>query len=357
MRSLLHTISRKPRGVVITHIGMHKTGSTSIQDAFQGYDDGRLRYARLIEPNHSIPIYTAFSCDASNYHIWQRIGFGKRDIEDKAKEYRNALQSELRKNRMELLISGEDIGLLNDEEKRKYIEFVAQHRVTHRVVMFARSPVSFVGSMIQQQIRGNSFTERRLRTDYRRRIHTFQEVLGKENMRVLDYDAAVRGGRSVVQTFASLVDANVDVTARSNPSHSLRALSVIYALNKAPLTVFGEAEMIRTRQRIVDLIVKAFSSDGGRERLDESMVVGLADPQIERDCDYLRDEFGIDYPFRREGDELPDVDAYFADVMGDPSNELVGMFDKVGAKYDRESSVPENFAALYLHLSARTVGD
>jgi len=40
---------------IFLHIGMHETGSTAIQFAFNGYDDGRVLSAPLGSENHSIP--------------------------------------------------------------------------------------------------------------------------------------------------------------------------------------------------------------------------------------------------------------------------------------------------------------
>ena len=39
---------------------MDKTGSTSIQHSFEGYDDGTLAYARLASSNHSMPVQMLF---------------------------------------------------------------------------------------------------------------------------------------------------------------------------------------------------------------------------------------------------------------------------------------------------------
>ena len=48
----------------IIHIGMHKTGSTSIQRSLQGYRDDRFQYARLGKTaNHSLAMYSLFAAD------------------------------------------------------------------------------------------------------------------------------------------------------------------------------------------------------------------------------------------------------------------------------------------------------
>ncbi|MEM0978577.1 MAG: hypothetical protein AAGJ34_13665 [Pseudomonadota bacterium] len=46
---------------VILHIGLHKTGTTAIQHAFSGYDDGTTVYGRFGDPNHGSAIITALT--------------------------------------------------------------------------------------------------------------------------------------------------------------------------------------------------------------------------------------------------------------------------------------------------------
>ena len=50
-------------GKLFLHIGMHKTGSSSIQFSLNGFENESIRYAKLGFENHSVPIYTAFSED------------------------------------------------------------------------------------------------------------------------------------------------------------------------------------------------------------------------------------------------------------------------------------------------------
>ncbi len=68
---------------VILHIGLHKTGSTSIQNALKGYNKNGVKSVAFEEVNHSIPMYTIFSEKRYNYHIWQKAELTKIDIDKK----------------------------------------------------------------------------------------------------------------------------------------------------------------------------------------------------------------------------------------------------------------------------------
>ena len=55
---------------VLIHIGMHKTGSTSIQASIKDYNDGVSAYASLGDENHSVLIYTGFDANYQSYGYW-----------------------------------------------------------------------------------------------------------------------------------------------------------------------------------------------------------------------------------------------------------------------------------------------
>lgn len=69
-------------GNITLHIGMHKTGSSSIQLALAGFDDGNTTCPDLGYENHSIPFYTAYSENHQKYHIWKRAGLDTAAIEE-----------------------------------------------------------------------------------------------------------------------------------------------------------------------------------------------------------------------------------------------------------------------------------
>ncbi len=59
----------------IIHIGIHKTGSTSIQESLQGFYNDIFYYANLGPSNHSEPIYCLFSENPKRHHLAKRFNF------------------------------------------------------------------------------------------------------------------------------------------------------------------------------------------------------------------------------------------------------------------------------------------
>ena len=89
---------------VILHIGLHKTGTTSIQRALKGYNKNGVKAIGFEEKNHSIPMYKIFSESRYKYHIWQKRNYSRGDIEKKRNDYLEILTSECSNNEIKTLI-------------------------------------------------------------------------------------------------------------------------------------------------------------------------------------------------------------------------------------------------------------
>lgn len=89
---------------VILHIGMHKTGTSSIQDCLASFDDGTTRYAQFGVANHSIPMTTIFADDPYAYHIWRDQGAAASLVDQRRSDYRAMLEQQLRSSDHERLI-------------------------------------------------------------------------------------------------------------------------------------------------------------------------------------------------------------------------------------------------------------
>ena len=72
---------------VIIHIGLHKTGSTSIQKALYGYQDVSTRYACFKEANHSIPMFTIFSKNPKSHHFYKNWAISEKQVKKKKKNF------------------------------------------------------------------------------------------------------------------------------------------------------------------------------------------------------------------------------------------------------------------------------
>ena len=78
---------------VIIHIGLHKTGSTSIQKALYGYQDVSTRYACFAEANHSLPMFTIFSKNPKSHRLYKDWAISEKQVEKK-KNFKAELEIE-----------------------------------------------------------------------------------------------------------------------------------------------------------------------------------------------------------------------------------------------------------------------
>ena len=278
----------------ILHIGMHKTGTTAIQASLAGYDDGRLFTARLSEPNHSIPVSTAFLTDHRAYHIWTNKGTPEAEIDARRAADRAALAAELsRSDRETVLISGEDIGMIDPAGQAALVDFLRSHVRRVRVICYLRDPAGFACSSFQQRVRsGLATVPRKSPPRYRSRLGVFLDRLGRDAVEPVAFDPAAFPGGSVVQDFAARIgaDASRITDSRANDSLSLPATQLILHFNRTCPLSLGDATLFRARQALVGTVARAYR---GAQRLEPARFADMADAS---ELPWLAQTFGVTLP-------------------------------------------------------------
>ena len=132
---------------VILHIGLHKTGTTTLQGCLKGYKSQEIKYASFEDENHSIPIFTIFSDNRYKYHIWKTTCLNNKEIDQYRLKNIRVLENDLLdRSSSKLLISGEDISILKKREKEALIEFFKKRNADVEVIAYVRSPISWCAS-------------------------------------------------------------------------------------------------------------------------------------------------------------------------------------------------------------------
>ncbi len=277
----------------IIHIGMHKTGSSSIQSSLSNYDDGEIFYAQFPEHNHSIPIYTAFSTDYLSYPVWNKVGLKPSEIENKRLEYRKGLQENLlREDRKEVIISGEDISLLDNLGKADFINFVLSIVPNIVVFCYVRAPIAWAASNFQQNVQGGmrnipeNFDPR-----FRYRLEQFQSALKNHSIIVSEFNTKKFPEGSVVKDFSTRFGLNYSLIreSRANESLSLPALKLTFLFNKTCPCHSGDAITYSAKKSLIKEIQGAYKS---YPKVDAKFFQGASDFT---DCAYLEDEYGLHF--------------------------------------------------------------
>lgn len=304
---------------VILHVGMQKTGSTLIQKSLENYDDGVSYYGVFTAEgrdgpyqNHGFPIGLLFDQRNSLYHFHRR-GLSHERLRSLRDSYLNDLHRQLgRRDRDTLIISGEDIGLMDEDAKLALLRIIESVTSNIEVICYVREPLSFAKSWFNQAIKNGAVsTPGRIKLEYRKNLQTFCEALGRERVHVRRFDAKSLKGGDVLVDFADLcgIRAPKGQTKETNASLSAPALKILYAFNRTIPNAHGDNLMNRIRQ-------------GATLRLQE-LYAGFRSPPIglfggitdQSEISYLSETFGIAFDgVEDSADKGPQLAPYMEDL-------------------------------------------
>lgn len=197
---------KNDKKLIILHVGLHKTGTTSIQETLY-YNNHLLEkkgffYPKCWPANHSFPLYSSFCDKPEKYR--QNI-YAKADpkkIIDTNKSYLFNLKQEYQEHFSDhLIISGEDISNLtqkNINALKRYLEMITHDSNTFQILIYLRDPVTLAISLVQEWIKGGfNFNQSLLNTKkeihglYQNKISKFQNVFGRENVHIYTYESTL----------------------------------------------------------------------------------------------------------------------------------------------------------------------
>lgn len=149
------------------HVGLHKTGTSSIQASLRGYDDGTTAYARLEDPNHSIALRGVFGpridAEAERRAAWSAELDADLDRADRA-----------------LILSGEGLSRpsADDQIPDRLLARIAQSGRPVRILAYVRAPGAMMASLLQQLAKTGGFLSdaRAYWPDYRRRLEKWDRA-------------------------------------------------------------------------------------------------------------------------------------------------------------------------------------
>lgn len=215
------------------HLGMPKTGSTSIQNAFFEFREGDIRYAELGQPNHGLPLVSAFSAKPENYYVNRNRGVGPAAARKMGAAYREEI-SRIAESDGDVIFSTEVIpDHMTPEDIEGMIAFFQARSEAVKVIFYARPVASLVSSQFQQNIKFGGSVFKLPAPKYRKRFETVVNAVGRENVTFVRFARQDLVGGDIVQDFAH----RIGVTApphgvADNESLSVEAVGHIYLFNK-----------------------------------------------------------------------------------------------------------------------------
>lgn len=226
------------KGGVILHFGLPKTGSSSIQQSLaQHLNDARFHYVNLGNPNASTAVATMFKAEPASFHLHAKRNANAEELESLRDRFRRRLRRELRKARgRTAIISAEAASGLDEAELHRLCEVVAEQGGAVTAVGYVRDPRGYMESTFQQQVRGGDDCAlvEGARLDYRARIEKFDNVLGRDHVRLWQFDPLQFPDGCVVQDFCNRLGISFNRTdvVRANEGLPLPALKLLYAYRR-----------------------------------------------------------------------------------------------------------------------------
>lgn len=287
------------KATIYLHIGLHKTGTTSIQTTLSNNREKLLahdiNYAQLSDdPNHSVVLLPLFRRNPHRYRANRLAGI---DTEQKAAEKNAAslaaLRDALKSNKSgSMIFSGEGIAGLTQRRLKRLRAELQPFAARFRVIVYVREPYSAANSMIQQRVRrGQTYQQIIAAPPYPQysRIRTSIKVFGRENVDIRMFDPAHFVHGDLIADFLAAIGAPPELAKelevrRTNVALSHEAAYLLHEINKhSPFEESLSPDLIRRRE-----LLKWLEQIPGQPYRCPPELLDAAQPVITRELNRLR---------------------------------------------------------------------
>lgn len=284
---------------IIVHFGTHKTGSSSIQNAFYELNSERIDYLCYKQPNSSQIIGNAFFKPENLYRK-------RKDGIKRYSEIRSLARSRLDKiieaaGGKESVLSAEVISYLDYDELNELVNYLKRWYEEVRFVGYVREPVGFTVSAFQEVLKRRYLSLDSFKPIYDRFVENIESIIGVNNVDVYLYDRLAFPGGSVVNHLFGLLDFDCSILdgRKDNASLSLSATKILFSYR----FLEGESEGDVGHPKSLSLFLNALSKVGGEKFSVTNKLADKIKTRNERVVGWLKSRFGDSYVRISEGAE------------------------------------------------------
>ncbi|MGB3408727.1 MAG: hypothetical protein WBA67_14680 [Jannaschia sp.] len=220
---------------LILHIGMNKTGSTTLQRALDGLDDDGLLYPRLGSADHGYALVLAYRTALPSF--FAPLSPDRHAVERQA--CRKRVRAAYGLDSRSVVLSSEFLSIFRDvTDIATLVQDASPHFDRIRAIGYVRDPVGYMTSGLQEAARRNDVPDDGLRTlypRYRPRLQPWLDRLGPENVDLVRFDPETFRGGDLVADFAHRLGISAENLAQPgniNPSLSAEAVAVLLAYHR-----------------------------------------------------------------------------------------------------------------------------
>ena len=245
------------------HIGMHKTGSTTLQESLASvkHPSGWKYLTVGGSANMGGAMHAMFATDPHE-NIWlMKRGCTAKEIAAKGSKMRSKLATLITKSTKEnLIISGEALCGIDKNGILAIHDFLKPLCDEIRVIGYVRAPIELKVSFFQQRLkyRKCEFRLKDLRLKYRERFQKFDEVFGQENVLIRKFDPASFTNHCIVSDFCEQIGIHApdrESVVRLNESLCREACGLLYAYRQfGPAMEIGSDVIKNNKQMIAPLL-------------------------------------------------------------------------------------------------------
>lgn len=288
------TLMYKPR--CILHIGMPKTGSSSIQfNLSKQVANADFEYVKLSpDGNSSQIIYSLFSEQPEFYHGNQKSGFSKDDLIGINKNNLRKLTGILKNTKSNMvIISAEDISALTEAELNKLKLYLMEYCESVCVIGYVRPFVEYMQSALQQVIKDGlkNFILDNLYPKYRDVFEKFDKVFGEDNVVLVKFDHSILLENDVVLDFCHRIGItiNLESIVRENQSISLEAAALLYIYHHFGFG-YGCGNKVFHENA---LLIEAISKISGKKISFASFLINQIQEKYSDDIKWIETRIGV----------------------------------------------------------------
>jgi len=302
---------------IILHVGVTKTGITSIQKTLFNEKNRELLakkgylFPKCWGSNHSQQMKSAFSENPHQLIFHISSDFSKDEILEYNKNNIKLLKNEIRESLFDtLIISGEDISKLNSFELQDMKQFLVEQfsyfkniKVQFTIIFYVRNPQTHSSSRIQNLLRAGldlntsfKMVSYDIEQFFREKIENFMKVFGKNNIHIFKFEDAIKNKNGVSGHFLSQLVFNQNELSefncfRVNNRISMKCSEIIgYVNQKQPLLINQK----HNTERIWGDTIPLWNLKGPKFDLIEKQKRELFSKALP-DMLWLKENFGIDY--------------------------------------------------------------
>ncbi len=288
---------------VFLHVGMAKTGTTSIQDTLFSNQEllkkNDYYYFKDLYRNHSYMFVNMFDSNPEKFHSNIKKSFGIEKIKEENERNQKIIEYELSHMTCEnIIFSAEIICTLERDalERIKAYMIGLFPNAELKIVIATRESISYINSVVQQRKKTGNNTPYKFR--YKRKFSKLIQVFSKENIIAYKFEDACLHEKGPVGFFLDILGLDNAVISKvkvekSNESVSDRAVEIIEYINSRHQMLKNDK---LNRGRLHLDYAHFYCLSGKKYQIDfKELESEYSLEAIASDKKWLRENLGIDY--------------------------------------------------------------